>query len=345
MNDHPAHLEPLFGRHETFAPRYGWFKKAQDALVSTPTVFLEEDATLRLGVGKNMVRSMRFWSGAAGLITPRKQGTVDAQPSHLANVLLGNGGWDPYLEYPASTWLLHWRLLSPGCHLPVWWFAFNDFSYPEFSVATLSAEAHRAMTPLYGIKEPAASSVKRDSECLVQTYVRKPSGKTLADDVVASPFRTLGLLEAEVDRSGVYRFRVGPKPTLPAPLVLFASLEFSARLGQRARSVSLGRLLRDAGSPGRSFKLDEDSLLAALFAASAERDDVWVTDTAGVSALQFQDEAEGIAVSVLNAYYRKATGSTVVLKHLRDEDDLLAAAVGPAPAVGPRLRKPRSPRT
>jgi hypothetical protein len=227
----------------------------------------------------------------------------------------------------------------------VWWFAFNDFSYPEFSVATLSAEALRAMAPLYGIKEPAASSVKRDAECLVQTYVRKPSGKTLADDVVASPFRALGLLEAEVDRSGVYRFRVGPKPTLPAPIVLFASLEFSARLGQRARAVSLGRLLRDAGSPGRSFKLDEDSLLAALFAACAERDDVWVTDTAGVSALQFQDEAESIAVSVLNDYFRKITGSGRRIEHLRDEDDLIAVAAVPAHGAGRRSLKPRLVRT
>ena len=55
---------PIFARHETFHPRFGWLKKGYDAAVKNNNIFLEEDAAVTLGVGKNMVRSIRYWCSA-----------------------------------------------------------------------------------------------------------------------------------------------------------------------------------------------------------------------------------------------------------------------------------------
>ena len=49
--------EPTFARHETFHPRYGWFRKAVAFSAGDPGIFTREDAPVRIGVGKNMVRS------------------------------------------------------------------------------------------------------------------------------------------------------------------------------------------------------------------------------------------------------------------------------------------------
>jgi hypothetical protein len=57
-----------FGRHETFALRFGWLTKGAQALIGGEPVFEAEDATVRLGVGKNMVSSIRYWLQAARLI-------------------------------------------------------------------------------------------------------------------------------------------------------------------------------------------------------------------------------------------------------------------------------------
>ena len=55
--------------HETFSFRYTWLPKAVRALASDPFLFSnEENAMVALGVGKNMVRSIRFWSQAASII-------------------------------------------------------------------------------------------------------------------------------------------------------------------------------------------------------------------------------------------------------------------------------------
>ena len=57
-----------FSGHETFPFRYPWLKKGVDAVSDDPEVFLREDAIVTLGVGKNMVRSIRHWCLATGLI-------------------------------------------------------------------------------------------------------------------------------------------------------------------------------------------------------------------------------------------------------------------------------------
>jgi len=54
-------LKPIFARHETFHPRFGWLKKGFDRARDNSRLFLAEDAPVVLGVGKNMVRSIRYW--------------------------------------------------------------------------------------------------------------------------------------------------------------------------------------------------------------------------------------------------------------------------------------------
>ncbi len=53
--------ERPFARHETFHPRYSWFRKAYSHVDDNPRIFSRPDAPVEIGVGKNMVRAIRFW--------------------------------------------------------------------------------------------------------------------------------------------------------------------------------------------------------------------------------------------------------------------------------------------
>ncbi len=68
-----ANAQSIFAAHQTFHPRFGWLKKGFDAVEKDPTVFSREDAPLVLGVGKNMVEAIRFWSQAFKVIAPQKK--------------------------------------------------------------------------------------------------------------------------------------------------------------------------------------------------------------------------------------------------------------------------------
>ncbi len=71
--DSPTELNYRFSGHETFPCRYAWLPKAVRGLREDPALFSnEDDAMVRLGVGKNMVRAIRFWADAAGVIQNEK---------------------------------------------------------------------------------------------------------------------------------------------------------------------------------------------------------------------------------------------------------------------------------
>ena len=92
------------------------------------SVFLADDAIARFGVGKNMVSSIRHWATASGVIRDVSRCIVTTA---LGQRLFGSGGLDPYMENPATAWLVHWHL----CGRPdktTWFWAFNYFPAPSF---------------------------------------------------------------------------------------------------------------------------------------------------------------------------------------------------------------------
>src|ERR1700727_696575 len=64
-----------FSGHETFPFRYSWLPKAVVELTANAGLFGDDErAMVRLGVGKNMVKAIRFWVQAAGIAAPQKKG-------------------------------------------------------------------------------------------------------------------------------------------------------------------------------------------------------------------------------------------------------------------------------
>ena len=133
----PETQSPKFAGHETFSLRYGWPKKAVDATAADPLVFTRDEAVITLGVGKNMVRSIRHWGLMTGILAedaqqPNNRGR-HIRPSALGALLFEDAGLDPYLEEPGTLWLLHWNLASRPDGPTTWYWAFNRLNEPEFT--------------------------------------------------------------------------------------------------------------------------------------------------------------------------------------------------------------------
>jgi hypothetical protein len=122
-----------FSGHETFVCRYAWLPKAVQAVSENPKIFSDEDqAMVALGVGKNMVRSIRFWAEAIGVIenTPHKGFEV----TPFGKSILWKNGFDPYLEDEQTLWLFHWKLSAPMADpLFAWDFLLNRWHEPEIT--------------------------------------------------------------------------------------------------------------------------------------------------------------------------------------------------------------------
>ena len=72
-------------------------------------VFSGPDAIAHFGVGKNMAASMRHWANVSGVIDDQPANKrIDT--THLGRFIFGENGLDPYMEDPATSWLIHWHL-------------------------------------------------------------------------------------------------------------------------------------------------------------------------------------------------------------------------------------------
>lgn len=298
---------PVFARHETFHPRYGWVKKAFDAVAADRNTFNAEDAVVTLGVGKNMVRSIRFWGLAYRVLAQtREEGSRVplAVPSVIGKVMFADGGWDPYGEFIDTHWLLHWWLLAPGSLAPVWWLAFNEFPAVEFTESQLEEYVADRVRDW---ADPHPSSIQKDVSCLLRMYAGSESGSRAAlDDQIDCPSRELGLIMPTSERE-VFRFSIGAKPSLSPSVAAFACLDFLARADASARTVTVSRLASEPGGPGKAFKLSEAALSELLTTASSIHDQIDITSHAGVPQLVLEDEAGAVATELLWDHYRSLT--------------------------------------
>ena len=314
---------PVFARHETFHPRYGWFRKAYEAAARDPGIFSHEDAPTEIGVGKNMVRSIRFWGLAAKLIVedPRSadRRTPGVVPTQFGHALFGESGWDRFMEDPGTLWLLHWRLLAPPSRLPVWWLAFNEFGAVEFDDEGLESATATHLEGAAGWKTPHRSSVRKDVSALLRTYAPaadragaggggggggggRPGRRASLDDILDCPLRELRLI-GRSEATGRHRFSLGPKPTLPAAVVAFALLDHIARTGAGGNTATLSRLASEPGAPGCAFKLNESELLAAVEPVVEQTDYLDLARPTGASQLAWSEEPAVIATSILERHY------------------------------------------
>ena len=305
-----------FARHETFHPRYGWFRKAYAFVADDPAVFLRKDATVRIGVGKNMVRAIRFWGMAAKLIEEDKNSpnrrSRDLVTTPFGDALFDEGGWDPYMEDPGTLWLLHWQLLAPRSLLPIWWLAFNEFHAVEFTERDLEVAVTSQLESVAGWTVPHASSVKKDVGALLRTYAPSDrSRRILIDDKLDCPLRELNLIGRSA-ATGHYRFTLGAKSTLPSEILAYAALDYLSRTTQSGNTVTLSRLAREVGAPGRAFKLSESDILAALEPVVRKTAGLGFVAANGVSQLAWSEDPGVVAVRVLDGYYGRSTSTAGV---------------------------------
>jgi hypothetical protein len=299
-----------FGLHQTFPPRFGWLKKAFDEAQKNPTIFSKQDATVQLGVGKNMVDAIAFWAVAFRILETSQDSKKSASIYKLTafgSLLFDEKnekmGLDPYLESPQSLWLLHWMAMRPVSRLPVWWLTFAMFSQTEFNTEDLYSFVFEETEERWDYSKE--KPIQKDLDCMMRMYSpRVAKAKASLDDYLDSPFRDLGLIVpssiSSKDRNS-YRFQIGEKPGLAPLMVLLACLDYMNLQG--AVSLTAPRLSSDIGSPGRVFRLNEAALNAALSIATAKINGVRLETPAGVPQLVMKKPVYEVVAEVIEAMY------------------------------------------
>lgn len=180
--------------HESFPCRYTWLPKAMRSLRENPKFFSnEEDAMVCLGVGKNMVRSIRFWSQVTGMAAATKKGG-GFEPTDLARLILAEDGLDPYLEDIRTLWLMHWKLATNVENpLLAWDYLLNRWQEPDFN----RSRVLKALRLEAGKQDDKLSEATLDQhfDTFIHTYVPTRGRKgEVQEDNLDCPLVELGLI-------------------------------------------------------------------------------------------------------------------------------------------------------
>lgn len=286
------------GRHETFTPRYGWLKKGYNATVSDGNVFKAPDAIERLGVGKNMVRSIRFWCQAFKIIEADRTGL--ASKTIFGDKLLSEEGWDPYLEDIASLWLLHWMLFVPKLEAVNWSFAFNRnnlFSFDSKNLTKTLINTSKKYPHLAGLAE---GTFEKDASCILRMYADGD-----IESEIDCPFTQLEIIR-RAEEKNQFCFDNSNKASLPPLIYAAACFSYIAEYASSTqKAISLNRLTFGFNSPGAVFKLSETASGENLRLASEKLPGFSIVEQTGGTQIHINSNPKDLFFKALDTYYKE----------------------------------------
>ena len=281
-------MKPRFSGHETFPLRQLWLKKSYDAIQpdspkSERNIFNDDDSIVRFGVGKNMVNAIKHWALAADII---EENGIYFQTTPLADLIFGKNGLDPYQESEATSWLIHWKLAGEAKKSTTWFWLFNLIIEPTFDKNLLLDKLVNYATELNA--KFTSTTLKRDLDCCLRSYLPKDT-KVTPEEINETVLGDLNIIQ-QVGR-GKYEFIRGDKPTLPNALFIYALIKFWEIYSPNQQSMSFDSLMHENRSPGRVFKLDEDSVAERLASIETITQGklIW-TDSQGIRSISRVDE-------------------------------------------------------
>lgn len=275
----------IFSGHESFPCKTLWLKKGYD-FIDGKNNFNAVDSVVKLGVGKNMVASIRYWLKTFGLV---KEGSL----TEVARfVFADNSGMDPYIEDLGTIWLLHYLLISSR-EATLYNLLFTRFQRERrvFERQHIISFVKRYMAEKEKLKTYNENTVKKDVAVLLQNYVQPMKAQAMED------YSTLLIdLDLIMTTDGKqYMFNQEGKRQLPPDILMYAILEEK----KSDKSVDYDTLQ----NIGLMFCLNDMELIAALSLLQERYPDVIrYSDTAGLRQVQFLKKVE--SMDVLRQYYQ-----------------------------------------
>ncbi len=211
-----------FSGHETFNCRPIWLKKGYDYAINGRH-FNDDQAVIELGVGKNMVASIKFWLRAFGFYNLHKN-----RLEGLSHSLLNDDdGFDPFLEDDATIYLLHYLLIKNVKVASIYYLAFIKLAKEktEFSSDYLLDFISREC--LKGKIDFNSSTLKNDVNVFLKNYIPSADKKSGIEDNYSGLFYDLRYLSKirSIDGDVKYRFNINDGRYLPEVIYLYVMLD------------------------------------------------------------------------------------------------------------------------
>nr|WP_320118664.1 DUF4007 family protein [uncultured Marinifilum sp.] len=280
-----------FSGHETFYCRHYWLKKGYDFL-QEGNKFSDDNAVTKLGVGKNMVTSIRFWIRAFGILNENKDGENNQLTSKFGDCIFSDNGFDPFLEDTNSLWLLHYHLVKKG-YASIYNLFFNKLKNGsrEFTDERIK-KGLIYLTEEHNQERPSDKTLDSDIKVFKANYMQPKNPKNIEDEFIGL-LQELRLFESNkniaVDNTD--------RDEISDELFLYCLLDRF----QGENSISVENILKTNNSPALIFCITEHGVIKKLKRLEERYDSIVFSENSGVRELQFQQPLN--KWEILGEYY------------------------------------------
>lgn len=279
--------------HDTFQCRSLWLKKGYDFIKSNKS-FKDNDAVVYLGVGKNMVSSIRFWMRSFDIIDENDKLT------EFGIILLDDDGFDPYLEDEGSLWLLHYKLVIKS-YSSIYNLLFNEFRKEkiEFTKEAFAKYINRKCSE-FKIKEIKDNTILDDFSVMTKMYLRSDSQNKDKEDNYSGLLTELNLLKNIGEKNDeLFVIENSEKENIPHDILLYCLIES----GGFESSINLNKIESDFNNIGSIFAINRNGLIKHIDSITKNYKNIIYSDYAGIKELQIKKKLNPI--TVLEKYYGK----------------------------------------
>lgn len=279
---------PIFSGHETFRCKTHWLKRGYDFICDDGN-FNAEDAVIRLGVGKNMVSSIKYWMKAFGFID------VNNTTTNIARYLLDNVlGKDPFFEDLGTLWLLHFNLINED-YATIYKRTFIDFHRQRNEIEKTKLQNFIKATCFDGAYANLynESTVKKDVGVLFQSYCGVGKDNIEEQNTLLLP---LNLIRVGAEKD-TWIFNYINQNSVPAEIFLYAILK-TKDTGTSSVPFDLLQTL------SLIFCMDNNELVEIINRTCLlYPSEIIFSDNSGIKELQFRRELDEF--EILDNYYRQ----------------------------------------
>lgn len=254
-------------RHESFSIREGWLAKGIKNVKEYGNVFALQNATDILGIGTNMVKSLKYWMTATKLIEEKNREIMLSDFGSIINE------YDPYLEDIFSWWLIHINMITNIDDAYIYNLFFNKCNIKTFTKRELYEKLY---VLLINEKLTFNENILQDEvNMIIKTYTIDEKIDNPENNFIC-PLSELNLLK-KVDRDTYEKNRPEIR-NLPFWVVYY----IICLLLDDRDNISIDELLKEENSPAKLLNMDKN-LINEYLDEMKKNDLIIINRTAGLN--------------------------------------------------------------
>ncbi|MEZ2734427.1 DUF4007 family protein [Aneurinibacillus aneurinilyticus] len=247
-----------YGQHQSFYLRPHWIAKAIRMLEEDERFFYDSFGFEKIGLGKNMIKSLRFWTMAMNIVQEERSIDTKQTVHRLTAFSKILYEYDRFVRYPETAAILHYHLVSSPTQATTWYWFFNLFGEKAIVVQDLQ-ESLVSWVNQNENKTVSTNSLKRDIDCLIKLYT---AGKDESDDpeeVIQSPLHILRLVE---QKKGVVYKNSPSFEEIGITALLYTLLVYTQ--AREITTVSVEEIQEAPRLWGKVFNMKRSEIVSAL---------------------------------------------------------------------------------